>query len=129
MVRKRRYSVQREKIYNLIKENNTHPTALWLYDHLKQDIPTLSLGNLYRNLNILIEDNRVRRRVFRDGVEHFDAVLKRHHHFICEECSEITDILIPLDENIVEVIQDKTNHRVNSHTIQFYGICNKCKEK
>ena len=129
MAKKRRASAQRERIYSLIRENNNHPTALWLFDHLKNEFPALSLGNLYRNLNILMEENRIRARIFRDGVEHFDAVLKRHHHFICDQCTGITDIMIPLDENIVEVIQRKTSHTVNSHTIQFYGICNKCKKE
>jgi len=129
MDKKRRISAQRERIYSLIRDNNNHPTALWLFDHLKTEFPALSLGNLYRNLRILMEEDRIRSRVFRDGVEHFDAVLKHHHHFICEKCSEISDILIPLEENLLGEVQEKTRHQVNSHTIQFYGICNTCKEK
>ena len=126
MGKKRRISLQREQIYETIKENNNHPTALWLYDHLKEQFSSLSLGNLYRNLRILMEENRVKSRIFRDGIEHFDAVLRAHHHFVCENCSRISDISIPADGDLAGMVHTHTRHKVNSHIIQFYGICEQC---
>ena len=125
----RRLSVQREKIYELIRDSRNHPTALWVYERLKNEFSSLSLGNVYRNIRILIEDNRIRSRVFRDSVEHFDAVLSRHDHFICEICSEISDVRISPDDKLAETVQNQTNHSVKCHIIQFYGICNKCKDR
>lgn len=126
---KRRKSSQREKIYKTIADNSSHPTSLQIFNMLREEKPTLSLGNVYRNIKILIEEGRIKSRDFGDSVEHYDAITEVHYHFICEQCKEISDFLIPVQNNITKMAEDKTLHIVTGHTIQFYGICNKCNKK
>ena len=126
---KRRKSVQREKIYKIIKNSTLHPTALWVYDLLKKEIPSISLGNVYRNIKILIEKGRIKSRDFGDGIEHYDAITNFHYHFICEHCNRISDFMFPVQNNITKMAQKKSKHYITSHTVQFYGICYKCNKK
>ena len=124
----RRKSKQREQIYALIKNTTVHPTALWIYDALRKDSPSLSMGNVYRNIRILIEEGRISCRDFGDGVEHYDAVVDLHYHFICEICNEITDFELPVPHDIEAAAKKITDKIIKSHTIQFFGICEKCKQ-
>ena len=55
----RRFSKQRQIIYDMIKNNPVHPTADHIYNTLKQDYPDLSLGTVYRNLNVLTESGLI----------------------------------------------------------------------
>ena len=55
-----KYSKQREALFNLLCSTRTHPTAAWLYDKLRKDFPHLSQGTVYRNLNILAEQKRIK---------------------------------------------------------------------
>ena len=45
-----KYSYKREAILQCIRQTNTHPSADWIYNQLKERIPDLSLGTVYRNL-------------------------------------------------------------------------------
>lgn len=122
----RRKSRQRERILELIKDDPYHPTAQWIYDTLKKEIPSLSLGNVYRNIKILVEDGSIISREFGNSIEHFDAITGMHYHFICEKCKNITDFSLPVQDIILEKARESSGHLITGHTIQFYGICENC---
>lgn len=56
-----RTSPQRERILELLKHTDIHPTVDWVYSKLKKEFPKLSLGTVYRNLRILVEQGLVQR--------------------------------------------------------------------
>ena len=51
----KRYSRQRELIYECLQGMKIHPTAEMIYQTLKPEYPKLSLGTVYRNLNQLAD--------------------------------------------------------------------------
>jgi Fur family transcriptional regulator, peroxide stress response regulator len=129
MATTRRNSKQRERIFELIKKSANHPIAQMIYEMLKKETRSLSIGNVYRNLRILIEQGRIISRDFGDGIEHFDAMTHIHYHFICEKCESVSDFTMPVQESITKDAQRLSKHTITSHTIQFYGICENCKKK
>ncbi|MEG0018555.1 MAG: transcriptional repressor, partial [Hydrogenoanaerobacterium sp.] len=48
-----KYSRQRELVMNAVVNNPVHPTADYVYSHLREENPNISLGTVYRNLNLL----------------------------------------------------------------------------
>jgi Fur family transcriptional regulator, peroxide stress response regulator len=124
----RRRSLQRERILEIIRGSTDHPSAYMVYTLLKEEMPAVSLGNVYRNIRILTEEGRLARRDFGDGIEHFDAVLTPHYHFICEKCGKVEDFPLPVQEDIVQSAQKQTCHTILGHTIQFTGICKECRQ-
>ena len=50
-----KYSRQRESIKSYLDTHRTHPTAETVYLDIKQEFPNISLGTVYRNLNLLAE--------------------------------------------------------------------------
>ncbi len=124
----RRNSKQRRKIFELIRVSRSHPTAQRVYDALKKDTPSLSLGNVYRNIHILIEEGKITGRAYGDGIEHYDAITDAHYHFICSSCGEVIDFPMPIKEVITREAQEISTHFISGHTIQFHGICEQCRK-
>ncbi|MBN1648000.1 MAG: transcriptional repressor [Spirochaetales bacterium] len=129
MKKPRRNSRQRNRIYELLKDNPEHPTAQWIFDRLRQEDAGSSMGNIYRNLAILVEDGLIAAREFGDGIVHYDAITGHHYHFICEQCKSISDFDVALDDEITRLAGRSGKHIVKSHTIRFFGICDKCASK
>ncbi|HNW28261.1 MAG TPA: transcriptional repressor [Spirochaetota bacterium] len=125
----RRRSRQRERIYEFIRSRMDHPTAHLVYEALKREMPSLSLGNVYRNITILVEEGRITRRDFGDGIEHYDAIPGLHYHFICDTCKTVTDFPMPLQDLITKKARELTRHCISGHTIQFFGTCDKCRKR
>ena len=68
----KRYSRQRELIFEALKHTTEHPTAEMVYQWLKPENPNLSLGTVYRNLNLLADEGRITRMAF--PVEPYSSV-------------------------------------------------------
>lgn len=120
-----RNSKQKNLIYNIINANREHFTADRVYQEAKKEIPDISLGTVYRNLNHLIEEQKIRRIKMDDGVDRFDHTQNFHDHFICTNCNSIIDIQ---NENkmISKIIG---GNKVMSYEVFYKGICKKCLEK
>jgi Fur family peroxide stress response transcriptional regulator len=123
-----RKSKQRERILELLQSTGIHPTATWIYDQLRGEFPSLSLGNVYRNLNILLEQGLIKKIDFGSTFDRYDANITRHYHFICEKCGSITDLAMPIIDELNKRVDDETNFKTRRHRIEFYGICDRCDE-
>ena len=53
-----KYSRQRESIKACLMGRKDHPTADALYTSIREQFPNISLGTVYRNLNLLAETAR-----------------------------------------------------------------------
>ena len=80
-MKKIRNSKQRNRILELLKGTTSHPTANWIYNELKDEFPHLSMGTVYRNLNILDDLGLVKRLNFGSTFDRFDAQLDKHCPF------------------------------------------------
>lgn len=89
----------------------------------------MSMGTVYRNLTILEEQGLVKRIENGATFDRFDAYVMPHYHFICEECGAISDLEVEIDENINKLATKLTPYTIKWHKIDFYGICNSCKNK
>jgi len=123
---KRRKSRQREMIYETIMSGVSHPTAQDVYERLKRDIPSLSLGNVYRNISILLQEGCIRGEDFGGGTVRYDAGAEAHYHFICKRCNDVDDFAMPIWKDLTETARRFTSHRIHGHTLRFYGVCTSC---
>ncbi len=121
-----RHSKQRTRILELLRHTKSHPTAIMIFEDLRREIPSLSLGNVYRNLNILVAQGFVRELKMGSTYDRYDGTVSPHYHFICETCGEISDLELPHDAALNGKVQKLTKGRVNYHRLEFYGACAKC---
>jgi len=120
----RRYSRQRELIYHCVKESCEHPTAEMVYRQLKPDYPNLSMGTVYRNLNLLADEGMLTRMPF--TVERYDATTELHSHFRCSRCERVMDLVQPYDPALDELAQKESGYQITGHMLIFDGICPDC---
>ncbi len=119
------YSKQRETILEVLRSTDTHPTANWIYEKVKEQIPNISLGTVYRNLSALSQTGEILNLNLGDGFEHYDSDISPHLHLNCKNCGNIYDIRINND-TIAELASENGFETENSIYIG-YGICKNCK--
>lgn len=124
-----KYSRQRESIKTCLMNRTDHPTADALYLSMRREFPNISLGTVYRNLNLLAEIGEIARFSCGDGSEHFDYVTEPHYHFVCKTCGAILDLPRNLVRQTSELLPEPTPGRVDSHMVFFYGECSDCLAK
>ena len=127
--KKNRQSKHRERILELLRSTDTHPTADWLYEQLKKEYPQLSLGTVYRNLIILLELGLAKKIHFGSTYDRFEANTEPHYHLICESCGKISDFNIPINNDLNFQANQLTGFTVHHHKLEFFGVCEDCNLK
>ncbi|MCF7805750.1 MAG: transcriptional repressor [Candidatus Marinimicrobia bacterium] len=123
---KERYSRQREAILVAVEGTKRHPTAEWVYETVRKQIPNISLGTVYRNLNYLVKKGQIREVILDDNITRYDGNRSKHFHCVCEECGTIYDVAMDTDEFVENLSGSLESFTVNSHKLEMYGICQDC---
>ena len=97
-----RNTKQLQIIWDTVKDDKSHPTADQIYDRVRKKMPNISLGTVYRNLQKLVFDEKLQV-LMRGRSQHFDPLVERHQHFICELCDRVYDVLIDNQREIKPV--------------------------
>lgn len=124
---KTRNTRQRTIVYGTLKNANDHPTAEMLLDTVRKTLPTISLGTVYRNLNVLKDQGLIIEVHGADRTTHFDADLTPHAHFTCRRCGAISDLHdCPAPDWQRHSCLDA--YTIETATIAFRGICPECRD-
>ena len=121
-----KYSLQREKILEYVLNSCEHPTAEMVYNDIKKEIPNISLGTVYRNLNTLSEWGKIKKIPIPNHKDRFDKTISNHCHIHCIKCHKTEDVSINNNFKLYEDIEQLTNYKLISYDIVFEGICNDC---
>lgn len=124
--KKTRMTKQRKAILETLKNTDCHPTADWIYNEVKDEIPNISLGTVYRNLNFLAEQDEIMVLDYGSTHSRYDGTPEQHYHFHCQECDNVYDIHLDLKENLNKQAEEATPFKINEHRLEYYGICDKC---
>lgn len=119
-------SKQREAIKNFLYGRKDHPTAEFIYQNLREELPNLSLGTVYRNLALLEQLGEICRISCGDSSDHFDYNTKPHHHFICRQCHCVQDIPIDNLDFLTTLASANFNGNIEGYHAHFYGLCKEC---
>lgn len=121
----RKHSKKRDAILKALCSTKTHPTAQWIYENVRNNIPDLSLATVYRNLKQLKNDGLVISVGVVDKEERFDGFVAPHPHFVCENCGCVFDLEYQENNFLKEFITDKA-YRIDFKKTTFYGLCKNC---
>lgn len=125
-----RYSKQRECILKVLESTVTHPNANWIYNNVREEIPNVSLGTVYRNLSRLCDEGMILKIDIGDGVERYDACIKPHYHLSCKRCGRVCDISAEYDSSVDKMAESENHCSIDYHSLIFWGTCPECtKEK
>ncbi len=122
-----KYSKQREAIKNFLVTRYDHPTAETVYLNIRKEFPNISLGTVYRNLNLLAEIGEIQKLSPGIGPDRFDGNPAPHYHFICRHCGCVMDLTVSGLDHINILAGQDFDGEIEGHITYFYGSCPSCK--
>ncbi|PMQ02246.1 MAG: transcriptional repressor [Dictyoglomus sp. NZ13-RE01] len=124
-----RETKQRKVILDIIKNTKEHPDALWVFQKAQEMGTKISLGTVYRTLELLAKEGKAKKFYDTHAVARYDGDVSPHHHLICKVCGKIIDWENnDLDKMILE-IGSKSNFKDISYEVIIYGICPECQRR
>jgi Fur family ferric uptake transcriptional regulator len=120
---------QRRVILEELRKLKTHPTAEELYQVVRGRLPHVSLGTVYRNLDVLARSGAVTRMAPSEAPSRFDANTVPHHHVTCTECGCVDDVCDLQGQFAIAPPEQLSGYDVVGHRLEFLGVCPKCRAK
>lgn len=121
-----RRSKKRDAVYEAVISAHDHPTAVQVYERVRESDKSISLGTVYRNLVQLEESGLIHSVAHTQGYMRYDTTEHEHDHFICAKCGRIIDV--ERDEDTDDILKS-LNSRLGTSisTISLNGLCPECK--
>lgn len=121
----RRRTPQRAIILEELCSMSTHPTAAELFTRVRARLPRISLGTVYRNLEVLHGEGLVVKLGFSGAEARFDGATRPHDHIRCVRCGAIHDL--PATAADLPGDADLAGFEVHGHRLEYFGVCPACR--
>ncbi len=121
------FTFQRQVIYEAVVDSHGHPTPELIYEQVRQRIPSISLGTIYKNVKTFLDSGVLKEVTLHHGSLRLESNMTPHHHLVCSSCKSIFDI----EESAVEPVQlPKTKlpvgFSIKQCRVEFVGLCKSC---
>jgi Fur family transcriptional regulator, ferric uptake regulator len=117
-----------DRILTLLKTQGEPISAQDLYVELRSHSQSMGLATVYRSLDILKKAGLVQVRTQPTGESLYTTIQEDRHHLTCLNCGQS----IPIDECPVHHLEQELtqSHRfkIHYHTLEFFGLCDRCQE-
>lgn len=117
---------QRQLIYDIICRSCDHLTADSIHKLAQKKMPSIAVGTVYRNLNLMCESGEIMRVTVAGEPDRFDKNPIRHDHVICDTCGTVSDIIT---DGLGQVLCEKTGLSIDSYDLTVHYRCDKCRNK
>ena len=125
----RRNTQQRQVVLEELKKVSSHPTAAELYEITRRRLPKISLGTIYRNLELLAQMGHIRKLEIGGSEARFDGNVTEHYHIRCIRCGRVDDVHDMPAELLKREIKNLNGYEVLGYNLEFVGICPACRSK
>ncbi len=123
---KMRMTMQRKVILDELNKLKSHPTAGELCQIVREKLPRISLGTVYRNLEILSRQGIIQKLDVGGTEMRFDGTVDNHYHLRCLHCGKVADVELEPFNHLEDKIEGQTQFKVLSHRLEFLGVCPEC---
>lgn len=123
----KRLTRQRKAVLEVIRHAENHPDAAWVYSAVRQMVPSISLGTVYRTLDALVEEGYLMPLSRPGEAIRYEANLDGHLHLLCRQCNEFFDIVSPLPDLLSEVKAQYPEFAIEGVQVAYHGVCPKCR--
>ena len=124
-----RMTRQRQVILEELRKVNTHPSADEVYVMVRKRLPRISLGTVYRNLEILSESGEIKKLEPGCSLKRFDGNSSEHFHIRCIRCDRVEDVPVEPFAAIENALRGVSEYEIIGHQLEFIGLCPQCKRK
>jgi Fur family transcriptional regulator, ferric uptake regulator len=121
-----RFTRQRQAVLEVVQQSQQHPDAAHIFDAVRQLVPSISLGTVYRSLEALVKEGHLLQ-IQQPGMPtRYDARLENHAHFVCDSCGQVVDVFIALPDQTQNVAAVLEGYQVQTARVEFHGRCARC---
>jgi len=126
--RKLRMTRQRQVILEALRKVSSHPTADEVYEMVRRRLPRVSLGTVYRNLEMLSERGMIQKLELGGSRRRFDGNVRDHYHVRCIRCGRLEDAPVESVAAVEDALRGATDYEIIGHRLEFIGLCPQCKK-
>ena len=119
---------QKEAILRVLKNTTSHPTAAWIYDEVRKELPHISLGTVYRNLRLLRAQGEISELEIIGDCRRFDGDTSNHYHGRCDRCGQVVNIDESMSKRLDWGISRETDFTISEYRLEFHGLCRDCRK-
>ncbi|MCK4376477.1 MAG: transcriptional repressor [Candidatus Brocadiae bacterium] len=120
---------QRKVILEELRKSRSHPTADELYARVRRRLPRISLGMVYRNLDMLTERGIIEKLEVGGSQKRFDADTEHHHHVRCLGCGRVQDVPVGGGAAIGAALPEVEGYEITGYRLEFLGHCPRCRKR
>jgi Fur family ferric uptake transcriptional regulator len=121
-----RVTKQRLVILEELRGLRSHPTAEELYAKVRERLPHVSLGTVYRNLDLLAASGEILQLNAGGNVRRFDGDTHAHCHVRCMICGRVGDVRVDRDLSSATAHAQAEGFAIVASRLEFDGICAAC---
>jgi len=121
-----RMTTQRKVILEELRKIHTHPSADEIYEVVRLRLPRISLGTVYRNLEVLSELGKLQKLELSGSLKRFDWDTNKHYHIRCLRCNRVEDAPIAPLKQLEDKLYEATVFEIIGYNLEFTGLCPEC---
>ena len=121
-----RLTRQRMLILEEFTTPGKHLTADMVYDNVRRRMPNISMGTVYRNLDLLSRTGQIKKLDLGGTQSWYDGGMHRHYHVRCARCGRLNDVSAELFGDLDASADRSTDYAIIRHELEFQGICPDC---
>lgn len=125
----KRNTKQKKTIEENLVASTAHPTAEELFAVVREYLPSVSLGTVYRNLEEMVRNGTAQKIPSLDGPARYDGRVMPHYHVRCVECGRLDDLPMEMDSSMVVEARALSRYRIDSCVVEFRGVCRACMQR
>lgn len=125
----RRMTRQRQTILTTIRQARSHLSADEIYELVRKQIPRISLGTVYRNLEVLADLGLIQKLELGGTIKRFDWDPDKHYHIRCLYCGRVDNAPIAPLNTLEDELYGATVFSIIGHRLEFEGLCPDCTKK
>ncbi len=120
---------QRQVILQELRKVKSHPSVDEVYEMVRRLLPHISLGTVYRNLEVLSELGEIKKIEICGKIKRFDGNIRDHYHLRCLNCHRIDDVPENIHFDFNSSLNSEIGYSITGHRLEFVGLCPECSEQ
>ena len=122
-----RVTKQRQILVEVLDRKDWHPSAEELHKLVQRELPNISLGTIYRNLEQLAQKGAITV-IEEAGIQRlYDGNPKPHYHVKCLRCGKVSDVPDEAVKWVQKPLVDMPDFTITGHRMIFSGFCSTCR--
>lgn len=120
-----RLTKQRAAVLRALSDSR-HLTAETILERVRNELPGVSLGTIYRTLDILQKIGLVQVFSFGGHAARYEAALEKHHHLLCTKCRRLDNVQAESIARIADEIAAHNGYSDVDYALTIVGRCSDC---